>query len=176
MIEALRSELQRKLVHRKYTTMKPISFFMFLIPAALSLAAFYYNSQEPPYVPVGDPSGRIMAFRELTLLENTKPEELERFAREQLTPTFKKHVPGVESYIIKGQRGDNKGKYVHLLVFDSETTRNFYFPYEHSGETNIPEAALKLWQPGQVMLLDSLPKYAEPLGESKGYTDYVFLE
>ncbi|UJH66526.1 hypothetical protein [Allomuricauda sp. SCSIO 65647] len=117
-----------------------------------------------------------MAFRPLTLLENTEPTELERFGREQLTPTFKKYVPGVESYIIKGERGDNKGNYVHLLLFDNKATRDFYFPYEHSGEDNIPEAALKLWRPGQVMLLDSLPKYVKSLESIQNYTDYIFLE
>ena len=121
-------------------------------------------------------SGRVLAFRELTLLPNTDPEQLERFAAEQLTPTFKKQVPGVESYILKGERGDNKGKYVHLLIFDSERTRDFYFPREGGGEAGIPEVALKLWKPGQVMLLDSLPKYVKPLTSDKGYTDYVFFE
>ena len=68
-----------------------------------------------------------MAFRPLTLLENTNPEDLERFAREQLTPTFKNQVPEVQSFIIKGERGDNKGKYVHLLTFDNKATRDFFF-------------------------------------------------
>ena len=117
-----------------------------------------------------------MAFRPLTLLENTNPQDLERFAREQLTPTFKNEVVGVQSYIIKGQRGDNKGQYVHLLVFDNEKTRNLYFPYEHSGEENISEEALKLWRAGQIMLLDSLPKYVKPLSSTENYTDYIFLE
>lgn len=120
--------------------------------------------------------GKIMAFRELTLLPSTDTAELERFAQEQLTPTFRNKVPGVESYIIKGQRGDNKGQYVHLLIFDSERTRDFYFPYEHSGESEIQGEALSLWRPGQVMLLDSLPKYTKPLQENTSYTDYVFIE
>lgn len=121
-------------------------------------------------------SGKIMAFRTLTLLEGTDPAALERFGREQLTPTFKNEVVGVESYIIKGQRGDNKDQYVHLLIFDNEVTRNFYFPYEHSGEANISEEALKVWRKGQIMLLDSLPKYTAPLQSVTGYTDYVFME
>ncbi len=121
-------------------------------------------------------SGKIMAFRPLTLLENTEPADLERFAREQLTPTFKRYVPGVDSYIIKGERGDNKGRYVHLLIFDNRATRDFYFPWEHSGEANIPEVALKLWRPGQIMLLDSLPKYVKPLESIQNYTDYIFKE
>lgn len=120
--------------------------------------------------------GKIMAFRPLILLENTNPQDLERFAREQLTPTFKNKVVGVQSYIIKGQRGDNKEQYVHLLIFDNEMTRNFYFPYEHSGEENISKEALKLWRPGQIMLLDSLPKYVEPLSSTENYTDYIAVE
>jgi len=93
-----------------------------------------------------------------------------------LTPTFKNEVVGVQSYIIKGQRGDNKGQYVHLLIFDNEKTRNFYFPYEHSGVENISEEALKLWRAGQIMLLDSLPKYVVPLSSTGKYTDYIFIE
>jgi hypothetical protein len=119
--------------------------------------------------------GKIMAFRKLTLLPNTDTTELEQFASEQLTPTFKQ-VPGVESYIIKGQRGDHKEQYVHLLIFDSQRTRDFYFPFEHSGESEIKEEALSLWRPGQIILLDSLPKYTEPLQEESGYTDYIFIE
>lgn len=120
--------------------------------------------------------GRVAGFRYLKLLPETKSSDLERFAKEQLTPTFRTKVPGVESYIFKGQRGDNKDGYVHILIFDSERTRDFYFPIEGEGEPGIPEAALKLWRPGQIMLLDSLPKYTEPLTSQSGYTDYVFLE
>lgn len=121
-------------------------------------------------------TGKVMAFRELQLLPDTDTAAMERFAREQLTPTFKNQVPGVESYIIKGERGDLKGKYVHLLIFDSERTRNFYYPVEGSAGSSMPEDALKLWRPGQIMLLDSLPKYAEPLGESSAYTDFIYIE
>lgn len=139
----------------------------------IMLISFSSKNEKPEF---DVESGRIMAFRPLTLLETTSAEDLEKFGREQLTPTFNKYVPGVKSYIIKGQRGDNKGKYAHLLIFDNESTRDFYFPYEHSGESNIPEAALKLWRPGQIMLLDSLPKYTKPLQEITEYTDYIFIE
>ncbi|SHG97851.1 hypothetical protein [Flagellimonas flava] len=123
-----------------------------------------------------DFDGRVVGFRYLKLLPETQPHKLEKFAKEQLTPTFRTKVPGVESYIFKGQRGDNKDGYVHILIFDSERTRDFYFPIEGEGEPGIPEAALKLWRPGQIMLLDSLPKYTQPLTSQAGYTDYIFLE
>jgi len=153
--------------------MKKISYLLAIILTTTILIAFSTEHNKPDFE---FESGRIMAFRPLTLLDKTTPEELEKFGREQLTPTFNKYVPGVQSYIINGQRGDNKGKFVHLLIFDNESTRDFYFPYEHSGESNIPEAALKLWRPGQIMLLDSLPKYTKPLQETTEYTDYVFIE
>ncbi|MBD0277663.1 MAG: hypothetical protein ICV81_06820 [Flavisolibacter sp.] len=49
-------------------------------------------------------------------------------------------------------------------------------PIQGEGEPGIPEAALRLWHPGQIMLLDSLPKYTKPLTSDKGYADYVFVE
>jgi hypothetical protein len=154
------------------------SKILFLV-IALALLAFTYAETErgatacPAY---SEYSGRVMGYRELTLLPDTKAADLERFATEQLTPTFRNQVPGIESYIIKGQRGDNKGISVHLLIFDSKRTSDFDFPVEGEGEPGIPVAALNLWKPGQIMLLDSLPKYTQPLTSQSGYTDYVFLE
>ncbi|MBD0285412.1 MAG: hypothetical protein ICV53_20125 [Flavisolibacter sp.] len=49
-------------------------------------------------------------------------------------------------------------------------------PIQGEGEPGIREAALRLWHPGQIMLLDSLPKYTKPLTSDKGYADYVFVE
>jgi len=121
-------------------------------------------------------SGKIMAFRPLILLKGTDPVALERFGREQLTPTFKNEVSGVESYILKSQRGYTKGQYVHLLIFDNEIARNFYFLYEHSGEDNISKEDLNVWRTGQIILLDSMLKYTEPRQSVSGYTDYVFIE
>ncbi len=46
-----------------------------------------YNSKNINFTT--NTSGKIMAFRPLTLLEDVHPSELERFGREQLTPTFK---------------------------------------------------------------------------------------
>ena len=78
---------------------------------------FYAFVSEKNKTTTGNEPGRIMAFRPLTLRENINPQELERFAREQLTPTFKNKVVGVESYIIKGQRGDHKGGVCSLVDF-----------------------------------------------------------
>lgn len=151
--------------NKNYIFKSTIYTFILSLACTITLAQDYTNK-----------SGKIMAYRPLTLLEGTNALDLERFGREQLTPIFKNQVPGVKSYIIKGERGDNKDNYVHLLIFDNKATRDFYFPWEHSGESNIPEVALKLWRPGQIMLLDSLPKYVKPLQEITNYTDYIFVE
>jgi hypothetical protein len=119
--------------------------------------------------------GQVMAVRELKLRKNSTSKVLERFAKEQLAPTFEKYVPGVRCLIMHGERGDNKGKYMLVLLFDSDNTRNFYFPVEGVGEPRIPETALKLWRPGQIMLLESLVKYTEPLESQKNYTNYLVL-
>ncbi|MEM7484675.1 MAG: hypothetical protein AAF348_05650 [Bacteroidota bacterium] len=153
--------------------MKKIIYSCVIVLTTMILISFSSKNEKTEF---DFESGRVMAFRPLTLLETTTPEELEKFGHEQLTPTFNKYVPGVKSYIIKGQRGDNKDKFAHLLIFDNEATRDFYFPYEHSGESNIPEVALKLWRPGQIILLDSLPKYTKSLQETTDYTDYIFIE
>lgn len=156
--------------------MKLLKIVILMALVMTGFLSWINHSKIPVQVDERGNPGRILAFRPLILLPTTDKLALERFGRNQLTPTFKNQIPGVESYIIKGQRGDNKGKYAHLLIFDNEVTRNFYFPYEHSGESNMPEAALTLWRPGQIMLLDSLPKYAEPLQEAQTYTDYIFIE
>jgi len=143
----------------------------------LAIVAFgllsFYSSSHPDNE--SELTGRIMAFREVSLQNGANATDFERFAAEQLTPAFKQGVPGVESYLLKGERGDNKGQYVHLLIFDSKRTRDLYFPYEHSGEAEIQGDTLSLWRPGQIMLLDSLPKYTKSL-EGASYTDYIFLE
>ncbi len=109
------------------------------------------------------------------------PAEFERFAVEQLTATFDRHVPGVRAFIMKGDRGDRKNGYVFLLKFDSMNTRNFFFPTEESTEFNMPAEALALWRPGQIVLLDHLLGYVEELGggatevPTGGFTDYLVL-
>ncbi len=119
--------------------------------------------------------GNIIAVREITLKPGIDAQEFERFVAEEFTPTFEEHVPGVRSFILKGTRGDRRGGYAFVLVFDSENTRNFYFPREHGGEASVQGAALELWRPGQQMILDRLLTYVDGISETEGYTDYLVL-
>lgn len=119
--------------------------------------------------------GNIVAVREITLKSGVDAKEFERFVAEEFTPTFEQHVPGVRSFILKGTRGDREGGYAFVLVFDSENTRNFYFPREHGGEASVQGTALQLWRPGQQMILDRLFTYVDGISETEGYTDYLVL-
>jgi hypothetical protein len=119
-------------------------------------------------------TAEVIAYRELHLKEGVTEEELEKFVADELTPTFEQYVPGVQAIVMKGERGEKKGVYVLLLVFDSVKTRDFYFPTAQHGETNMPEEALRLWRPGQRVLIEEFDKYTEPLEENL-FTDFTVL-
>ena len=119
--------------------------------------------------------GNVVAVREVTLKEGIKPAEFETFAVEKFTPVFEQQVPGVKAYIMKGNRGDKKGSYAYVLIFDSENTRDFYYPFEHGGEESVPSTSEQLWLPAREAIYTDLVKYVDGIGETKGYTDYLVL-
>ena len=119
--------------------------------------------------------GNIVAVREITLKEGVDPAEFEAFAIEKFTPVFEHQVPGVKAYIMKGNRGDKKGSYAYVLIFDSENTRDFYYPFEHGGEESVPATSEPLWLPAREAIYTELIKYVDGIGETKGYTDYLVL-
>ena len=120
--------------------------------------------------------GNVVAVREVTLKEGVDPAEFERFAVEKFSPVFEHQVPGVKAYIMKGDRGDKKGSYAYVLIFDSVNTRNFYYPFEHGGEESVPATSEHLWLPAREAIYQELIKYVDGIGETQGYTDYMVLE
>ena len=119
--------------------------------------------------------GNIVAVREVTLKEGIDPTEFEAFAVEKFTPVFEQQVPGVKAFIMKGNRGDKKNSYAYVLIFDSENTRDFYYPFEHGGEESVPSTSEPLWLPARDAIYSELVKYVDGIGETKGYTDYLVL-
>ena len=119
--------------------------------------------------------GNIVAVREVTLKEGIDPVKFETFAVEEFTPVFEREVPGVKAYIMKGNRGDKKGSYAYVLIFDSENTRDFYYPFEHGGEESVPSTSEQLWLPAREAIYTELVKYVDGIGETEGYTDYLVL-
>jgi membrane-associated HD superfamily phosphohydrolase len=64
----------------RFINMKTLVKFSSILILALALFAFVSHKTEKPTTT--NEGGRIMAFRPLTLLENTNPQDLERFAHE----------------------------------------------------------------------------------------------
>ena len=119
--------------------------------------------------------GNIVAVRDVTLKDGVSAEAFERFAVEKFTPVFEHQVPGVKAFIMKGDRGDKKGSYSYVLIFDSANTRNFYYPFEHGGEESVPATSEPLWLPAREAIYQELVKYVDGIGETAGYTDYLVL-
>ena len=136
------------------------------------------NADSPGLLPTEamftDP-GNIVAVRDITLKEGVSIEDFEKFAVEEFSPVFEQQVPGVKAFIMKGNRGDKKGSYSYVLIFDSTNTRDFYYPFEHGGEKSVPATSEKLWLPARKAIYEELVKYVDGIGETEGYTDYIVL-
>ncbi|MCB0687866.1 MAG: hypothetical protein KDC53_15125 [Saprospiraceae bacterium] len=151
--------------------MKKIDLWQLLPGILVTIILGSYSYQKSTSF-LGD--SQVIAYRDLILKEDIDIESFERFIAEEFTPTFEEFVPGVRALIMKGERGQKKDQYVLLLIFDSINTRNFYFPTPQHGETNMPEASLKLWRPGQIMLIERMDEFIEPL-EGSIFTDFVIV-
>lgn len=115
--------------------------------------------------------GDVVAVRSLTLKEGADAKAFENYVAQVYTPAFEKHAPGVKAYVMRGDRGKDKGGYVLVWVFDSADTRDFYYPRE--GE-DLSE--------GGTRFFDQLPElnmadYLAPADTTTvNYTDYMVIE
>ena len=115
-------------------------------------------------------AGEVIAIRELQLKPGVDVAEFERFVRETYNPSWQAAVPGMRGYIAKGDRGQQKGAYVLVFVFDSEKTRDTIFPKEGGGASAKFTALLE----APFSLGKTLEAYIEP-GTLSVYTDYIAL-
>jgi hypothetical protein len=76
--------------------------------------------------------------------------------------------------VAKGERGEDVGNYIHILMFDSKTTRDVYYP--SSGTSADMPASIKV-------LLDATNKRDLEMANmvslsptDSSYTDYVVIE
>jgi len=140
-----------------------------LIPAALS--GMTVLALVSPAVQGGrSGTGEVVAIREIQLKPGVDIAEFERFAVRTYNPGWEGAVPGMKGYIAKGDRGAQKGSYLLVFIFDSESTRNRIFPKEGGGPSERFTALLE--EP--FSLGKELERYVEP-GTLSVYTDYVAL-
>jgi hypothetical protein len=113
---------------------------------------------------------QVIAFRLQNLKQGVDAKAFEKYTADILTPASLKHAPGMKALVMKGERGEHKGKYVYALTFDSVRTRDFYYPEEGSG---LSDAAGKLLANAPNL---SLAKYLEDPNTEIDYTDYVLID
>jgi hypothetical protein len=133
-----------------------------VITAAVSVPALSALAQGRP--------AEVVAIRELQLKEGADRAQFERFVRATYNPGWEGAVPGLKAYIALGDRGEKKGSYALVLIFDSSATRDAIYPKEGGGASDKFAPLLKK----PFALNAELEKYLEPASLSV-YTDYVPL-
>jgi len=128
-----------------------------------------WNTNYPPASGTCLKSGNLFGMHALkiTLKENVTPEEFEKFFLEEYIPAFKKEFPGASLHLLKGERGENKGKYGEFVYFKSLEARNYWIPEPGKFSEKGQEAWSK-FQPMQ----DKLREMTE---WKSVYTDWLVL-
>ena len=113
--------------------------------------------------------GEVVAVRPLAVKKGSE-EGFEKFVTSRIYPAFQNHVPGVHSYVYKGDRGENKGLYINLYVFESVEVRNTYFPAEGA---DINEMYASHWE-AVSHITDEMVAFIDT-SQVVVYTDYVSI-
>lgn len=112
--------------------------------------------------------GEVVAIRTLELNDDVDSSQFDRFVQNRYNPGWEGIIPGMKVVVVKADRGEEKGAYALIFLFDSVRTRNAYFPQEGSEGTESFQAYIK-----KASELDTeLMQYVETVGP---YTDYVAL-
>jgi hypothetical protein len=111
---------------------------------------------------------KVYSIHSLALKAGVKGEDFERYFYEMLkaAPT----PAGVTVRLLKGDRGDRKGKYAMMAEFDSVERRNKLFPQEGPGATAFSDEVAQ-WMIALAPVTAEWEKYATPFDVI--YTDYT---
>ncbi len=97
----------------------------------------------------------------------------EAFVAEKLHPQWAAHVPGMRMFVLKGDRGINKGGYIALYTFEPASMRDAYFPQPGEGSAAWEEAFAPLEALDQEMI--SYFEHGEAYMDYVAFTDYVLI-
>ena len=113
--------------------------------------------------------GKVFGIHMIGLRIGVKPENFEKFMLDRVLPNGL--LPGVQLYLLKGDRGDRDGKYLFVYEFESVEARDRFFPApdqaSEEAERHLHSLG-ELW--GQWAEFASLPM------PPTIYTDYVAVE
>ena len=114
-------------------------------------------------------TGKVVAIRYITLKEGVDPVEFERFIAEEYV-VLRGSLPGLESMILKGDRGMNVDQYIWVLVFQSRHVRDLFYP-----EAGAPMIWDAVWEACGIEYHNLYDRFIEYIEPSEEYTDYVEL-
>src|SRR5215813_12714699 len=115
-----------------------------------------------------DGGSPVISIRAFELRSGVKPEEFEKYAREELTRALSQAKRGTRFRILKGDRGDRKGGYLLIWEFESVAARNEFFPKEGGAASPACQQAWK-----RIKL--AMEKFSIYVKEKRSYTDYVMV-
>jgi hypothetical protein len=118
--------------------------------------------------PTGDNARRVMALREVTLKNGASAQEFEKYFSEVYARTMAERIPGLQVYLLRGERGERQGKYVMVYELDSLARRNEYWPQPDVASERITQLT-------QNMPQFEFDKHLEA-GSGNAYTDYLVLK
>lgn len=110
--------------------------------------------------------GEVIGIHYLNV-KNKMGDKFEEFVVKEFNPGMYNKIPGVNFYIMKGDRGDMKGHYIFVWVFDTIERRNEYYPAEGQPTQKFND----LFEP--LRGLDE--KLQAFLDEEESYTDYIVI-
>lgn len=125
-------------------------------------AAFILCAAEPaPKSP-----GPVYSIREFELKSGVNAAQFDAFVRKELANAVGPDTEGMKLRILKGDRGERKGRYLFIWEFDSVATRNRYFPREGGGSSPAFQSAMD-------HMKIVFNKFSNFVNEHLAYTDYV---
>lgn len=93
-------------------------------------------------------------------------DQLESFYLEEFIPAFNKVFPSLPLTLMKGDRGERKGKYAEFYVFESLEARNKWWPEDAAAREETYQGFKKMG--------DTWDKYNK-IFKSVAFTDYIIL-
>ncbi len=110
--------------------------------------------------------GEIIGIHYLNVKQR-KSDDLEKFVTSEFNSAVYNKIPGLNLYIMKGDRGEMKDHFILIYVFDTVERRNNYIPTEGTPS----EEFTKEFQP----LSQYFDKLQSFLNEEVSYTDYIVV-
>ena len=113
---------------------------------------------------------KVFGIHQIELKADANAAEFEQFVRDEYNalPSY----PGWQVFIVKGDRGDNVGKYLYIFEIESVETRDRDVPGDG---TFSPE--LQQWLAATAALDEKLNSFlVKGVGVETPFTDYVVVE